>query len=321
MRFSSNILDDLLRKVYPKLLASKTLIKPSRGDALELAGVLLELKNPRARISRSETRGRPFSCLGELCWYLSGSDSLDFIRHYVPAYEEETEDGSTVHGAYGPRIFNQRGHNQLKNVVDLLTEHPDSRRAVIQLFNAEDISRRHKEIPCTCTLQFLVRDRCLHLFVTMRSNDAHKGLAHDVFCFTMIQEIVAVTLGCKLGTYKHFAGSLHLYEEDWSAARQYLTEGIQSTVSMPSMPAGDPWSSLSKLLKLEAGIRNGTALQPDWWDIDSYWADLARLLQIFAATGDKSNIDAIESKMAFDRYTPYIRARKTMKRRSTRRPT
>ena len=61
----------------------------------------------------------------------------------------------------------------------------------------------------------------------MRSNDAFKGLPHDVFCFTMLQEIFARTLGVHVGVYKHAVGSLHLYDKDRQKANQYLKEGIK----------------------------------------------------------------------------------------------
>jgi thymidylate synthase len=136
MQISDRILDDLLRKVFQRLLASKHQITASRpGTARELIGVLLKLERPRARLSRSETRGRAFSCLGEFLWYLSGDNQLDFIRYYIKDYEKESDDGKTVYGGYGPRIFCQRGHNQLENVIKLLSKQPTSRRAVIQLFD------------------------------------------------------------------------------------------------------------------------------------------------------------------------------------------
>ncbi len=108
MQISDRILDDLLRKAFRKLLASKHRAEATRGGARELIGVLLKLERPRARLSRSETRGRAFSCLGELLWYLSGDNQLDFIRHYIKKYEDESEDKKTVYGGYGPRIFCQR---------------------------------------------------------------------------------------------------------------------------------------------------------------------------------------------------------------------
>jgi thymidylate synthase len=200
-------------------------------------------------------------------------------------------------------------------VIDALGVSPESRRAVIQLFNAEDIARRHKEVPCTCTLQFLVRRKRLHLLTTMRSNDAYKGLPHDIFCFTMLQEVMARTLGVELGTYKQFVGSLHLYDEDRGVAQQYLDEAVQSTILMPPMPIGDPWLSLRKLLDAEERIRHGGEFDADAWGVEPYWADLIRLLQIFAATGNTNKIEAFKAKMVFDRYAPYIDSRKVMKPR------
>jgi thymidylate synthase len=183
--------DDLLRSVFKHLFESGTHVKPTRGVATELTGVLLELTNPRARISRTEVRGRLFSCLGELLWYLAGTNELPFIAHYLSHYREESEDGKTVYGAYGPRLFNLRGNNQVTHVLNLLRRNPYSRRGVIQLVDAEDISKRRREIPCTCLMQFMVRDNHLHMITTMRSNDAFLGLSHDLFAFTMVQEIFA----------------------------------------------------------------------------------------------------------------------------------
>jgi thymidylate synthase len=315
MRFTASTLDDLCRKLFPKLLKGGYLITPSRGRALERCGVLLELTQPRARLSRTETRGKPFSCLGELLWYLSGDNRLDFIRYYIDSYKKETEDGETVYGGYGPRLFRQRGNNQIQNVIRLLRTGFETRRAVIQLFNAEDIARRHKEIPCTCILQFMVRRRRLHALVTMRSNDAYLGLPPDVFCFTMLQELLARSLGLEPGPYKHFVGSLHLYEEDSELVSQYLDEGVQSSIAMPAMPPGDPWPAMAKLQQAEEQIRNG--LEPDaaCFNTDPYWCDLIRLLQALAATGDVKKIEAINSSIYFKGYTPYIDSRKVMKPR------
>jgi thymidylate synthase len=308
MRISGKILDDLLRKVLTKLLASTNQIMTSRGPAREITGVLLELQRPLARLSRSETRGRPFSSLGEFLWYLSRDNRLDFIRHYIPDYDDETEDGETIHGGYGPRIFRQRCQDQMRNVVTQLRGNPTSRRAVIQIFNAEDIERRHTEIPCTCTFQFLIRRNRLHMLTTMRSNDAYIGLPHDIFCFTLLQEVLARTLGVALGPYSHFVGSLHLYDENREEAQQYLYEGVQATIAMPAMPSGDPWLAIRKVLDAEFRIRRGEGIDADEWGVGSYWADLIRLLQVYAArrSGAKARIKALKAKMASTTFSPYI---------------
>lgn len=310
--FTEVTIDDLMRSVVEAVLGSGGQISPGKGPAIELTGVLLELRDPRARLSRTETRGKAFSCLGELCWYLAGSDRLDLIQHYIPAYEDIAEDG-VVYGAYGPRLFNWRGLNQVDNVITRLREHPNSRRAVIQLFDATDLPADQEEIPCTCTLQFLVRDGLLHLLVNMRSNDVVVGLPHDVFCFTMLQEMVARSLSADLGWYRHAVGSLHVYDADQAKARTFLDEGWQSTkLPMPPMPIEDPWPAVHELLEAESAIRDGRGMNPiRLAAMDPYWADLVRLLGVHASAkkGDAPAVERIRDDMANGLYRTFIDGR------------
>lgn len=307
MHISAETLDDLLRNVIERLLKSKNCINPSRGAATELIGVLLHLTNPRARLSRTEKKGMPFSCLGELLWYLSGSSDLQFISYYLSHYEQCSEDGQTVYGGYGPRLLNMRGIDQIKNVLSLLRGR-DSRRAVIQLFNAEDIAEKHMDIPCTCVLQFMVRRHRLYMITYMRSNDVFRGLPHDVFAFTMMQEVLACELGVGLGTYKHMVGSLHLYDSDKDNARIFLEEGWQEKVSMPPMPVTDPWGSVQKVLDAEREVRHSGSIDVRKLRLDPYWEDLVRLLQIYwyYKKGNQSVITQIKRKMQSRVYDMYI---------------
>jgi thymidylate synthase len=192
-------LDDLMHTVFEGILKNGEEIRPTKGAAKEINGVLLELTNPRARLSRTETRGKPYSCLGELCWYLAKTNNLSFISYYLPVYTKYA-DGDLIFGGYGPRLFNWDGLDQIANIIAMLREKPHSRQAVVQLFDAEDIVGEHNDVPCTCTLQFMLRRDRLLMFVNMRSNDAYWGLPHDVFSFTMLQEIMARTLDVEVGS-------------------------------------------------------------------------------------------------------------------------
>jgi thymidylate synthase len=113
-------LDDLLAKVYRQLLTRGTRIVPTKGAAREIYGTLLKLSAPRLRLSRTESRGKLFSCLGELLWILAGSNALDFIEHYIPDYRDSSDDNVTIFGAYGPRMFGKGARNQLARVISLL---------------------------------------------------------------------------------------------------------------------------------------------------------------------------------------------------------
>lgn len=309
MHIAEDTVDDLLRETIGHVLDKGGSICPRRGKAREVFGILLELRNPRARLSLTENRGMLFSALGEFLWYLAGDQTLDFIQYYVPKYGEDSEDGKTIFGAYGPRLVAMHGNrDQLATVVDVLRRRPASRRAVIQLIDADDVAEEHKEIPCTCTLQFAVRGGCLHMLTSMRSNDVFLGLPHDIFAFTMLQEVLARQLDTELGIYKHSVGSLHLYDDNVLQAQAFLQEGWQEAMILPPMPVGDPSASIKQVLGAESTLRSGTAIDESTLGLDSYWIDIVRLLEVYAHCkhGRTSQIPAVRERMVSKVYDVYI---------------
>ena len=277
---SENTLDDLMNVALSHIIEFGHEVVATKGRTFETVGARLQLLNPRARLSRSASRSKPFSSLGELCWYLSGSDDTEQVAYYIRMYREFDVQGR-IEGAYGPRMFGTGQNAQIHNVISLLRRKPSSRQAVVQLFDRSDLVGEKLDVPCTCVLQFLVRDQLLCMNVFMRSNDAYLGLPHDIFAFTMIQELVARSLGLEVGIYVHSVGSLHVYERNVDSAKGYLAEGWQhsSKDSMPAMPPGDPWPAIAQLLVAEETIRGGQGTPPPASTIGSgYWADLMRLL-------------------------------------------
>ncbi|QIA64266.1 thymidylate synthase [Vibrio astriarenae] len=295
MYFREDTIDDLMRSVYDALLERGKSNCATKGSTTELLGCNLVLNNPRARISRSESRGKIFSCLGELLWYLSGTGDVSFIKHYISKYEKCAEDNGVINGAYGPRIFHMHDkHDQLKNILELLKERSTTRRAVIQLFDASDIQVNYKDVPCTLTLQFTVRENRLDLYTMMRSNDAYLGLPHDIFCFTMLQEIVASSLGCDLGKYHHFVVSLHLYDKHIEKVKNMQNEGYMATHDlMEPMPEENFISIRNTILECENKIRTLQDIDLDNVQLEDYWKDILRLLQIYTALDNKDLRTAI----------------------------
>lgn len=312
-------LDDILHRVYTELIDLPFDIVPTKGPSSEIFGCLIKLTNPRARISITETRGRAFSPLGELLWYLSKSNALSYIKYYIPPYIKSSDDNKTIYGAYGPRLFNKDGAiNQVTNIINILKEKPNSRRAVIQLFDAKDLMGSHKDIPCTTSLQFTIRNKKLVMMTSMRSNDAYLGLPHDIFCFTMLQEIIAVTLGVEIGTYHHSVASLHLYKVNKKDAEKYLSEGIQSSIyQMPQMPMDNPWGSLQQIIVEEKHIREGKFNNVNISNLPSYWQDLTFLLKIHKLLKQKNfeEIEKIRNQMNSSLYDSFIEQRVKNKKR------
>ena len=314
--FAAGTLDDVMRLAVEAIEARGGQIFPTKNKttgALELIGVLLEIADPRARLSQTETRGKIFSALGELCWYLARRNDLAFIEYYLKDYKDSA-DGDEIYGGYGPRLFKwkeKNNLNQVANVTEMLRNKPDSRQTVIQLFDANDIVEIHKDVPCTCTLQFMLRRGELHLLTYMRSNDVYRGLPHDVFCFTMLQEIIARTVEAEVGTYKHAVGSLHLYADDHQIVRRFVDEGWQPTlgIAMPRMPLGNPWPEIERLLEAESEIRTTGKFDRNALEtVDPYWADLIRLLLVFRFKTDRDwdSILALRGDIVAKVYLPFI---------------
>lgn len=296
MFIKGDTVDDLLKKVFKEVLDNGTEVEPTKGKTKELSGVLLKLTNPLGRLSRTEGKGTIFSCLGELLWYLSGSNQLDQIQYYIQHYHQYSDDGKTIFGAYGPKLFGADG--QIPSVIRALQERGSTRKAVVQLFSSSDIKAPHKDIPCTCTLQFLVREGKLSLYTAMRSNDAFKGLPHDIFAFTMLQELTARKLGIPMGEYGHYVTSLHIYMDDLDKIGRFQNEGWQEKVYMPSMPDGDQTNNVLRLLKHERELRLLNKRVSNV-HVDVYWRDLSILLEVFniVKSKDFARLNQIEQSI------------------------
>jgi thymidylate synthase len=121
----------------------------------------------------------------------------------------------------------------------------------------------------------------------------------------MIQEIVARSLGRDIGSYRHFAGSMHLYDKHRADAESLIGEGFQSRIEMPEMPLGDPWPAIASALKSEARVRSGECFDANTLGLDAYWTDLVRMLQIYFCSDDE-RIESLMESMSFKRYRVYV---------------
>jgi thymidylate synthase len=199
---------------YDRLLEQKNQ-QPSRDGTVvgEFLNACTVIKDPRQGLVLSKKRDLSIKyAVGELLWYLSGSNMVSAISPYSKVWEKLSDDGETVNSAYGHRIYHKFGFDQWEYVKGLLKADPLSRQAVIHI--KEPNNQPTKDLPCTICIQYFIRDNRLHSTVYMRSNDIWMGFPYDVFCFTSLQVKMAMELGVNLGEYTHIAGSLHLYERN-----------------------------------------------------------------------------------------------------------
>ncbi len=162
-------------------------------------------------VLQTARKADPAYAAAELLWYLSDTDDTTMLQYYAPSYKQFTEDGVHAHGAYGPRIM-----AALPSIIQLLKDHPDTRQAVIPIWNLDDLECAHEvnDNPCSVMLHFILRSGKLDCITYMRSNDVWLGMPYDIFCFTMIQRLVADSIRADYGRYTHLVGSLHIYDKN-----------------------------------------------------------------------------------------------------------
>ena len=237
-------LDDLLNATYVQLLKEGKLLESKRGNNLEILNYSAKLLNPRARTSMSLDRKFVRSKFAEFAWYLSKDKSKEYITPYIDAYDLEEQENNKILGAYGPKIFGaEKGKkSQFERIVDQINLRKTTKQAYLSISESEDYKLRDQQFsspPCTIGLHFYVRKDKLHLTAYMRSNDAYLGLPHDLFCFTMLQELVVCRTNIPLGSYTHIATSMHIYNKHIENAKSYLKEGWQEPLIMPVIKTCD----------------------------------------------------------------------------------
>lgn len=158
--------------------------------------------------------------LGELAWYFTGREDVEFISKFSSFRERIGDDGVTNRSAYGAIVFNRYGFDQAAQVIDTLERDPYSRRAVIN-FNVPDPERfETKDDIRAIALVFELRGGELDCTGIMRSDDVWLGTPYDVVFFTELQKHIANELGVAYGKYTHIAVSLHAYEKDIDRVRE-----------------------------------------------------------------------------------------------------
>lgn len=128
--------------------------------------------------------------------------------------------------SYGERIFSfsEQKINQVDHfIIPLLKKDPNSRRAVISLWNPEfdsDISR--KVVPGLINIDFKLREGKLHLSAIVRSNDIFIGWPANVYQLYVLGNYVANKLQVTLGSIATFSMSAHIFKENYADIKKML---------------------------------------------------------------------------------------------------
>lgn len=187
----------------------------------------IEYQQPCERvIFWKERDANPAFHLYESLHMLAGRNDIAPLARYAKQMMAYSDDGVTQHGAYGKRwrgwfenAIDILMYDQLAIIARRLRENPEDRRCVLQMWDpTHDLDHSGKDVPCNvaCTLQRDAAGR-LDLVVYNRSNDLIWGaLGANLVHMSMMQEYMALWIGCPVGTYHQVSSNSHAYEDKYN---------------------------------------------------------------------------------------------------------
>ena len=187
----------------------------SFGDTKALFNVGFYITDPKDRkIINRERKWNEDYAEAEWQWYLSGDASIhklgDIYGKIPEIWKRMADHNGHVNSNYG---YQWERNRQLDNVVELLSEEPETRQACISIYDGKEWGEYAFDTPCTYAIQFTIVNNRLDMCVTMRSNDLWYGFCNDQYQFSKLQEMVSERLEIETGVYYHFAHNMHLYND------------------------------------------------------------------------------------------------------------
>jgi thymidylate synthase len=207
--------------------------------------------------------------VAETLWQLAGRSDIDWLKWYLPRAPEFSDDGKTWRGAYGPRL--RRWYedvdevDQIDSIARKLVEDPDTRQAVISIWEPCVDLLPGKDIPCNNWLHFFIRNNKLYLNVAQRSSDVVWGFSGiDAFSWSVLHEMMAKWVGVEMGDFTYFISSLHVYERHYKKLEKILDDYADRTIYDFDLPTInytgtliDLDQDLQQMFDIENSMRKG----------------------------------------------------------------
>ena len=168
------------------------------------------------------------SIIHELLWFLSGDTNIRYLHdNKVTIWDEWADE----HGDLGP-IYGHQWRSwpdyqggtidQIAGVLDLIKNHPDSRRMIVSAWNVAEVEKMALP-PCHTLFQFYVADGRLSLQLYQRSADTFLGVPFNIASYALLLMMVAHVTGLEPGEFVHTFGDAHIYRNHFDQIREQLS--------------------------------------------------------------------------------------------------
>lgn len=168
------------------------------------------------------------SIIYELLWFLQGDTNVKYLQeHGVRIWNEWADENGELGPVYGHQWRSWPDYqggtiDQIQNVLDLIKNHPDSRRMIVSAWNVAEVEKMALP-PCHTMFQFYVADGRLSLQLYQRSADTFLGVPFNIASYALLLMMMAQVTGLKPGDFIHTTGDTHLYLNHMEQVKLQLT--------------------------------------------------------------------------------------------------
>lgn len=152
-----------------------------------------------------------------------------YLQAYTPQVIEYTENDFSY--TYGNRFRSypwrdELNVDQFEMCVSKLIKNPTTRRAIMHTW-VDSKDSLSENPPCLQDVQFVIRDNCLNVHATFRSNDMYKAWSCNAYAlvqmqYKMLNELYEVFNGViRFGSISTHSKCPHIYTNDSQMIKEY----------------------------------------------------------------------------------------------------
>jgi len=177
------------------------------------------------------------SIIYELLWFLKGDTNVKYLqRHNVTIWNEWADENGNLGPVYGHQWRSWPDENggtidQISNVIELIRNHPDSRRMIVTAWNPAEIERMALP-PCHTMFQFYVSDGKLSCQLYQRSADVFLGVPFNIASYSLLTILIAKECGLEVGEFVHTPGDAHIYVNHFEQVKEQMS---RDAFKLPSL--------------------------------------------------------------------------------------
>lgn len=156
------------------------------------------------------------SIIHELLWFLKGETNIRYLKeNNVSIWDEWANEQGELGPVYGKQWRSWQATDgsvidQISEAIDLIKNNPDSRRILVNAWNVGEL-KDMALMPCHTLFQFYVANGKLSCQLYQRSADLFLGVPFNIASYALLTQMIAQTVGLKLGDFVHTFGDAHIY--------------------------------------------------------------------------------------------------------------